>query len=191
MYASDVAPGAPSSVVWDGLTAAGDPATGEMSVRVRGVGGEPIARSRSFKGISRFSLYSHIFPIRGRHTYGDGIGAGRNHGGQDMPASCGTPLVAARGGRVREAGYQRAGLGYYVVIDGRRTRNDYVYAHMDGPATVADGERVRTGQRIGGVGTSGRSSGCHLHFEMWHGAANAGGERLDPGPFLRRWDRHS
>ena len=84
-------------------------------------------------------------------------------------AACGTPLVAARGGTVQYAGYQGA-AGNYVVIDGKGTGYDFMYAHLAEPSPLQTGETVRTGQPIGIVGDTGDATGCHLHFEIW-GAA--------------------
>ena len=119
---------------------------------------------------------SGTFPIRGRHTYGDGLGAGRGHQGQDLMAKCGKPVVAAVGGRVRLVDYQGSGAGNYVVIKGEGRSYDYVYMHMLKRAGVSDGDLVKAGQRIGLVGSTGRSSACHLHFEMWTPPAGTAGE---------------
>ena len=89
-----------------------------------------------------------------------------------MFASCGTRVVAARGGKVQARGSDPVLYGNWVVIDGRGTQTDYRYAHFLHPASVHDGERVRTGERIGRVGKTGnaRTVGCQLHFEVWpHG----------------------
>jgi murein DD-endopeptidase MepM/ murein hydrolase activator NlpD len=135
------------------------------------------------------------FPIRGPHTYGDGIGAPRGdhiHQGQDIMAACGTKLVAARGGRVQYRGYQAGGAGNYIVIDGYKSQYDFVYMHLKNPALAAKGQTVTTGQMIGKVGTTGSSSGCHLHFEMWNAPGwYEGGHFIDPRPFLKEWDRYS
>jgi murein DD-endopeptidase MepM/ murein hydrolase activator NlpD len=56
---------------------------------------------------------------------------------------------------------------------------------------VREGQRIRTGQRIGEVGSTGGSSGPHLHFEIWRGAWFDGGEAIDPLPYLTAWDRWS
>ena len=95
-------------------------------------------------------------------------------------AACGTPLVAARGGVVQYAGYQCA-AGNYLVIDGKGTGYDFMYAHLAEPTPLQAGETVRTGQPIGIVGDTGDASGCHLHFEMW-GAPGwyEGGAPVDP-----------
>jgi murein DD-endopeptidase MepM/ murein hydrolase activator NlpD len=128
------------------------------------------------------------FPVRGKHTYGDGIGAGRGHQGQDLLAKCRKPILAAKPGRVRYIDYQASGAGNYAVIKGKKY--DYVYMHMINKPSVKKGERVKAGERIGRVGSTGRSSACHLHFEMWRKPGwYRGGRMVDPKPFLKRWDR--
>src|SRR5262245_16969553 len=57
-----------------------------------------------------------VFPLRAKHTYGDGLGAGRGHEGQDLMAKCGKAVVSAEPGRVQRNTYQSA-AGNYVVID--------------------------------------------------------------------------
>jgi Peptidase family M23 len=68
------------------------------------------------------------------------FGGGRGHQGQDMFASCGTRLVAARGGRVEFAGHPSA-AGNYVVIDGTETGIDYVYMHLLERPLLSTGQR--------------------------------------------------
>ena len=133
---------------------------------------------------------SGTFPIRGRHTYGDGLGAGRGHQGQDLLASCGKPVVAAMSGRVRLVDYQASGAGNYVVIKGKDRRFDYVYMHMLRRLSVEEGDRVEAGDQIGLVGSTGRSTACHLHFEMWTAPGwYNGGDVANPKPSLKAWDR--
>ncbi len=130
------------------------------------------------------------FPVRAHHTYGDGLGAGRGHQGQDILASCGKKIVAARSGRVRYVDYQASGAGNYVVVKGKNY--DYVYMHMLKKLSVKKGERLSAGEQIGRVGSTGDSSACHLHFEMWRKPGwYRGGKLADPKPFLKRWDRNS
>ncbi len=140
----------------------------------------------------------HVFPIKGSHSYG-GSGSrygaprsGHSHGGQDMSASSGTPLVAVTSGRISQVRYQSGGAGYYVVLAGD-DRTDYVYMHLRESASrfVSPGQRVRTGQQVGRVGSTGASSGPHLHFEMWTAHWFAGGYRFDPLHSLQRWDAYS
>jgi murein DD-endopeptidase MepM/ murein hydrolase activator NlpD len=145
---------------------------------------------------ARFQYHRFKFPIRGGHTYGDGIGAprvGHTHQGQDVFARCGAPLVAARGGRVQWKAYQAGGAGYYLVIDGKKTGHDYAYMHMKGPAKVDRGQRVKTGQRVGKVGSTGDATGCHLHFEEWSAPGWYQGGRFMRAvtKHLKKWDRWS
>jgi len=102
-------------------------------------------------------------PINGHH---------RAHGGVDIAVPRGTPIEAAASGTVVFAGRQ-GGYGKTVVIehaDGRRTR----YAHAD-KLMVKNGDTVDGGQMIATVGSTGRATGPHLHFEV-----TENGERIDP-----------
>lgn len=144
-----------------------------------------------------FNFVGGVFPVRGKHDYGGSaarFGAGRGgggHGGHDVMAACGTPLVAARGGIViMRATHGRA--GNYVVIHDPITRRSHMYAHLAAPATVRRGQRVETGQPIGVVGQTGSATACHLHFELWSAPGwYRGGSPLNPLPTLKRWDRYS
>ena len=130
-----------------------------------------------------------VFPVRGKHTYGDGFGAGRSHEGQDVFAKCGTKLVAAQGGRI-QLNKRDAAAGNYLVIDVDGTRIDHVYAHLMNRAIPKKGQRVETGQMIGQVGQTGNASGCHLHFEMWSGPGYYEGGSAMPSVTrqLKAWD---
>ena len=92
----------------------------------------------------------------------------RMHRGQDFGAACGLPIYAAADGRVASAAWQ-GGFGNYVVIDHGFVRGKYVstgYAHQR-RMVVHRGQRVRQGQLIGYVGTTGLSTGCHLHLQVY------------------------
>jgi murein DD-endopeptidase MepM/ murein hydrolase activator NlpD len=130
---------------------------------------------------------SHVFPLPVKHRYGDGFGAGRHHEGQDIFARCGKPIIAARAGRVKYRGFD-SGAGNYVVINGKRTSRDYMYAHLRRRSPFREGRRVRIGDEIGKVGQSGNASGCHLHFELWRGDWNG---RPDVTRKLKLWDSWS
>jgi Peptidase family M23 len=150
---------------WDGVMSDGRlAANGKYKFRIGSATGEGFATTAD----SRFGFYQYRFPLAAEHGYGDGFGAGRGHQGQDVFADCGATLRAARGGRV-QWNRTHSAAGYYLVIDGKRTKRDFMYAHMLSPSALQEGDRVRTGQRIGQVGSTGNASGCHLHFEVWSG----------------------
>jgi murein DD-endopeptidase MepM/ murein hydrolase activator NlpD len=136
---------------------------------------------------------SGVFPVAGSHSYGDGFGVDRGdhkHGGQDLPAAEGTPLVAPRASTVFATGYQASGSGEYVVLYDSGANRSYVYFHLQrGSTAVSNGQSVRAGQRIGAVGSTGHSTGPHLHFELWVGRWFDGGHAVDPLPTLRSWER--
>ena len=113
---------------------------------------------------------SMLTPVNGRITslYGQRfhpiLGYARMHAGVDFGAAWGSPIVASAPGIVSFAGY-RGGHGNYVRLEhggGVGSR----YAHMSRIA-VADGTRVRAGQVLGYVGSSGLSTGPHLHYEVY------------------------
>jgi hypothetical protein len=133
-----------------------------------------------------------VFPIRGSYSWGDGFGVDRGdhrHGGQDLAASAGTPLVSPRNGTVYAAGYG-SGPGEYVVIKDASLDRSYVFFHLTrGSTSVSEGQSVRAGQQVGRVGSTGHSTGPHLHFELWVGGWWSGGHAIDPAPTLRSWAR--
>ncbi len=202
-YRNDVAPRSPDSVRWDGTTGGGRPArNGHYSFRIVPQSGGRIARRASSSTTGApirlgFELYGWAFPILGPHEFGGSAGrfgagrAGHTHEGQDVMARCGTPLVAARGGRVRYAGYQGA-AGNYLVIDGKGTGYDTAYMHLLEPSPLHEGQTVRTGEPIGIIGRTGDATACHLHFEIWTAPGwYVGGSPIDPLPLLKRWDSYS
>jgi murein DD-endopeptidase MepM/ murein hydrolase activator NlpD len=174
---------------WNGLTRRGKAADdGRYEFRVGPKGG-----AMRFAG--RFRLRTHVFPVDGPHGTRGAIGefgaprsGGRVHEGFDITADCGTPLLAARGGEVQKVGYDPVLYGYYVLVDGLKTSQDYFYSHLIAPPAVDRRERVRTAQYVGRVGRTGNaaSTPCHLHFEI-----RIHGTPVDPKPYLKDWDRHS
>jgi murein DD-endopeptidase MepM/ murein hydrolase activator NlpD len=130
-----------------------------------------------------------VFPVDGRYEFGtqtNRFGGGRNHRGQDILTRCGLPVVAALGGKVTKAAYE-GGAGNFVVLDAPDGTSQ-VYMHMRDPAIVEAGDSVSPGEQLGFVGTTGRSSACHLHFELWTAPGwYRGGTAIDPLPALQRW----
>ncbi len=182
-------PGVVQRLSWDALTGGGEVAPdGRYRIRVRALDG-------SARNAGRLTLHSHVYPIGGRHADRGSAGAfgvprsgGRVHQGFDVFAACGTPVVAARGGRVARVVYDPVLYGHMVVIRGDHTRRDYWYAHLLRAPRLRVGDRVRTGRRVGSVGASGnaRTVGCQLHFEL-----RPRGAPVDPAPALHAWDRWS
>jgi murein DD-endopeptidase MepM/ murein hydrolase activator NlpD len=188
------------SVSWDGRIGKAAAKPGRYAFRLSAASATGASvRSAQAGDLERdaFDLYDHIFPVRGKHDFGGSearFGSGRSghsHQGHDVFAECGTPMVAARGGRVQFKQYHAA-AGNYVVVDGAGTDIDYVYMHLAEPSPFQPGDRVYTGQRIGSVGETGNARGCHLHFEMWNAPGwYDGGRPFDPLPSLRAWDSWS
>jgi murein DD-endopeptidase MepM/ murein hydrolase activator NlpD len=201
-YRENVAPNVANKVRWDGTTNEGRPArNGRYSFQIspQSTTAAPAARKATASTILSlgFAFYGYAFPVLGPHEFEMGAGrfgaprSGHTHQGQDVGAACGTPLVAARGGTVQYAGYE-GNAGNYIVIDGRGTPDDFMYAHLAEPSPLHTGETVRTGQPIGIVGDTGDAQGCHLHFEMWGSPGwYEGGSPFDPLPYLEKWDAYS
>jgi peptidase M23-like protein len=196
-----VEPDTVHTIRWNGKAAPGLKASaGRYVFRVTAQSSDgALARSSSTTDATRdaFDFYGHIFPVRGPHNFGDSgarFGAGRSghsHQGQDVFAKCGTKIVAARGGRVQTNAYQSA-AGYYVVIDGKKTGEDYAYMHMEKKGRPKEGSRVKTGEMIGRESDTGDAQGCHLHFEIWSAPGwYEGGHVLNPTRPLKKWDKWS
>ena len=99
-------------------------------------------------------------------------------------------MLSPHAGVVEAVDYQRHGAGNYVVIDSDGEDYDFVFMHLrTGSVSVLVGDRVRLGEPIGEVGTTGESSGPHLHFEIWVGGWYVGGHPIDPLPLLKSWAR--
>ncbi|MBR5534137.1 MAG: peptidoglycan DD-metalloendopeptidase family protein [Ruminiclostridium sp.] len=134
----------------------------------------PPANSSSGKGF--------IWPVPGYRRVSSAFGwrtcpfhGKEYHSGIDVPAPSGTPIVASKAGVVIVSTYGSS-YGNYVTIahaDGSRT----LYAHMVS-RSVSAGQTVSQGQKIGGVGTTGSSTGNHLHFEMWLNSSKS--SRVNP-----------
>lgn len=143
-----------------------------------------VAEGASARSLERMAFPS-LLPVTGRRI-SSGFGKRRDpftrrwarHTGIDIPAPRGTPIVASAGGRVRFAGY-RAAYGNTVEIDhgnGLATR----YAHAS-RLKVRRGDLVLPGQAIAAVGSTGRSTGAHLHFEVLRN-----GVAVEPRTYLGR-----
>ena len=103
--------------------------------------------------------------------------AGELHTGIDFAGSCGTAVFAAGTGTVTEAGWSQYGGGNRIVIDhGGGIKTTYNHLATIG---VSVGQQVSGGAQIGGVGTTGNSTGCHLHYEVMEN-----GQTVNPASYL-------
>jgi murein DD-endopeptidase MepM/ murein hydrolase activator NlpD len=113
----------------------------------------------------------YIWPAKGVFTSGYGWRWGRMHKGIDIAAPIGTPIMAAAPGEVIFAGWNSGGFGNLVKIkhaDGSVT----VYAH-NSKILVSQGQTVEQGEQISEMGSTGFSTGPHLHFEIHSNGENA------------------
>lgn len=151
---------------------------GAVDVRLLPLGATPApAPPRSIVSDREF-----VWPAQGRPGSPFGLrvhpilGYVRMHWGTDIGASCGSPLLAVADGVVVERAFS-GGHGNHLVLDvgtraGAATRVGYSHAER---YVVSVGQRVTKGQVVGYVGTTGLSTGCHLHLEMWRD-----GTHVDP-----------
>jgi murein DD-endopeptidase MepM/ murein hydrolase activator NlpD len=142
----------------------------------RGIASGAVGGAGGGKAVGRASKLTRL-----AGAIGDGFGAarpnGRKHKGIDIPAQSGTPIPAAASGTVKNTGYEPGGAGNFVNIDhggGLVTK----YFHLS-KILVSRGQKVIDGQTIGLVGSTGNSSGPHLHFEVWDG-----GQARDPMGYI-------
>ena len=114
--------------------------------------------------IAHKTAASLIWPVKGMVTSRFGNRRGRHHDGIDIGARKGTAIVAAADGKVMFSGWGPTGYGKMIIIKhaGHLTT---VYAHNN-KNWVKKNMPVKKGQKIGAVGSTGRSTGPHLHFEV-------------------------
>lgn len=120
-------------------------------------------------------------PVKGRITSPFGLrdDGSRMHKGVDISLKKGDDVLAAFDGRVLRVGYETKGYGYFIILehgDGFQSR----YAHLQQPL-VKPGDEVTSGAHIALGGTSGNSTGPHLHFEI-----RCGRTPLDPTPLINQ-----
>jgi hypothetical protein len=124
-----------------------------------------------------------LHPISGRRKL---------HGGQDYAAPAGVPILAAGDGVVTKTGSnmnRSSGYGHYIYITHSSSKHlqgyATLYAHMNAPTTFKTGDRVYRGEVIGFVGSTGASTGPHLHFELRHN-----NKPIDPASFMGLQSNH-
>lgn len=193
-WAGEVAPAGEYvvRVEWSESGKPGGSPLGDRNRRARGRGSASLRRGRvRAKVLGRFGFRTHLPPVTGETgvrgavgEFGAGRSGGRWHEGFDILAPCGRRLVAARGGRVTEVGFDPVLYGYFLRIEGLAEPYSYFYSHLIAPPPLRRGQRIRTGAYVGAVGQTGNAATtpCHLHFEV-----HRQGIPVDPAPFLRAW----
>ncbi len=138
-----------------------------------GLGADGVAGPATLAAVRRAPARSplqFLAPLGGAPTDRFGPRGNSMHTGIDYPAAAGTGVAAAGRGCVQSAGYDGGGYGNLVVIEHRAGMTSW-YAHLDTIA-VRPGQCLVAGNPIGTVGSTGNSTGPHLHFELrLHGAA--------------------
>ncbi len=106
------------------------------------------------------------------------------HTGLDMAQQPGTPIVSTQDGTVEKVEWHAAGYGWYLIIS-HKMGYSTLYAHLRSQPIVEPGEKVRRGQVVGYMGSTGMSTGTHVHYEV-----RLGNNLLDPWPFVTGLDRY-
>lgn len=136
-----------------------------------------------------FGLYGVQSPIEGfdfdadTNTFGPRIhpvhGRRSMHTGEDMSVGMGTPIVAPAGGVVKAVNQNAGAYGMQIIVD-HGNGEETMYGHLSG-FNVKPGQKVKQGDVLGAVGSTGLSTGPHLHWETWKD-----GEALDPNTIFNR-----
>ncbi|WP_083397197.1 M23 family metallopeptidase [Plantibacter sp. MMLR14_011] len=147
---------------------------------------EAAARGQSADG-GQLSSQGWAIPasgsISGTYGYRDPISTGGGssgsfHRGTDIAGGCGIPIYAATGGTVSYAGWYGTYGNFILIEHGAGVSTGYAHI-VNGGIQVAVGSQVSAGQVIAYVGTTGASTGCHLHFEV-----RINGSAIDAQPFM-------
>lgn len=117
-------------------------------------------------------------PLRGAghgisDAYGKARAGGKTHNGVDFPAPAGTPIYSTGPGKVVRAGHDERSGNFVVIDHGNGMTSSY--SHMQAASALKPGDQVTPDTRLGGVGTTGRSSGPHLHMVV-----KKDGKTIDP-----------
>jgi murein DD-endopeptidase MepM/ murein hydrolase activator NlpD len=140
----------------------------------------PLQGEDSFLPEGSPSFNGYLWPAKGLLTSGYGWRWGRMHAGIDIAADVGTPIFAAADGVVETSEWNSGGYGNMIDIrhaDGSMTR----YGHLN-RSLVQPGQKVKQGEQIAEMGSTGYSTGPHLHFEVHPVSADGGA--VDPIAYL-------
>ena len=136
-----------------------------------GISAEQLPEATAIELVDSLELYH--YPYKGNMSSRYGPRRGRPHQGVDLPLKTGDPIYAVFDGKVRYSAYSSSGYGNLVIVRHNNGLETY-YAHLS-VRDVEAGDWVVAGQQIGQGGSTGRSSGPHLHFEVRYS-----GQTFDP-----------
>ena len=118
--------------------------------------------------------------------YGEANHQGHTHGGIDIAAPEGTPIKSPIAGTVIDNRYG-GGYGNYVQIKDKNNM-DHLFPHMVSPSPLEEGTEVSVGDTVGYIGSTGNSTGPHVHYEIDDDAVNRGAEtskpHINPGKYM-------
>ena len=114
----------------------------------------PATKTAKGSNSSRFGYRKN--PVTGKDEY---------HHGEDIPGNTGDPIASATPGVICGSGWTDA-RGWYVLVFDESTKTKFVYQHMNAKSPLSVGTKVNAGQTIGNIGSTGMSTGPHLHFEI-------------------------
>ena len=118
--------------------------------------------------------------------YGEANHQGHTHGGIDIAAPEGTPIKSPIAGTVIDNRYG-GGYGYFVQIKDKNNM-DHLFPHMPSPSPLEEGTEVSVGDTVGYIGSTGNSTGPHVHYEIDDDAVNRGAEtskpHINPGKYM-------
>lgn len=173
---------APTAAPAAGTAAAGSSATQfaaalQQASAAAGTGAPTGAAGAPAAGSGAVTAAGWTVPAKGRVSSTFGPRWGAEHQGIDIAAGTGTPVTAAAGGVVRKASWY-GGYGNAVIVDhGNGVQT--LYGH-NSKLTVKPGDTIKAGQKIAEIGSTGDSTGPHLHFEV-----QVNGKKVDPRPWLK------
>ncbi|WUI64865.1 M23 family metallopeptidase [Actinomycetospora sp. NBC_00405] len=166
-----------SSAATSSATSSGEADSAEGPGQVSAISKAAERRAAQAQAAAEAARPDFAKPAEGRFTSGFGARWGSSHRGIDIAGPIGTPIVSVADGTVVESG-PASGFGMWVKVeldDG--TIN--VYGHVN-RSYVREGQQVRAGEEIAEIGNRGRSTGPHLHFEVWTDGEN----KINPLPWL-------
>lgn len=128
---------------------------------------------------------NHGYSPNGGGNYASQIGFnGGRHYGIDFGGKSGQAVYTPHGGVVVKSGWSQYGGGNQVEVYNKAMDKTFTFMHMLGDLAVKTGQTVQAGQRIGSMGSTGNSTGTHLHFQANHGKGLSNARSVNPAAYL-------